>query len=517
MSDEHDSWIHSALGLDLGGALQKVEDAGSAVAGGAAKALEVGNDAGKALMNVESASWDKTKGAYTAVTGAYDSVAPNFTKANKDVGQLVDAGEAAVKKGNDQAVAEYGDVPVVGSLVKASAWLSNTTTEATGGVVKGVGDLAAMGGNAIFHPIDAAASLGEGALGIAEHVPTVPGLNTTVKGIHGLVDLARGKTDGEYGGSLSELGENLLLNTHKDPDDPSKKSNSDVDFFAGIGGGKKAWSEKPAEAATRTITNLVPMFLGDEAAGGKPPPEVPPEFVEPVPDTVRNPQTQRGLGEPQAPDTLRDPQTQRGLGDPQAPDTLRDPQTQRGLGDPPAPDTLRDPQTQRGLGDPPAPDTLRDPQTQRGLGDPEAPDTLRDPQTQRGLGDPGLPEPVPDAPASPSGTPTPVPQGDPIQPLELRPTEFPKGPAFNPTVQPPGIPAPDFAPGEVNPFEDPLNPRIPRPPRLPTPLEDGPPTVRDPAVQPGPDTADTVRNPGVPEPFPEAPSFRPPPEPVPEE
>ena len=66
-----------------------------------------------------------------------------------------------------------------------------------GGVVRGVGDLATMGGSAMLHPIDAAASLGEGALGIAEHVPVRPGFNTTVKGIHGLVDLARGKTDGE--------------------------------------------------------------------------------------------------------------------------------------------------------------------------------------------------------------------------------------------------------------------------------------------------------------------------------
>jgi hypothetical protein len=133
-----------------------------------------------------------------------------------------------------------------------------------------------MAGNAVFHPIDAAGSLGEGALGIAEHVPIVPGLNTAVKGTHGLVDLAEGKQDGKYGGSLTDLGENLLLDTQQDPNNPSKRTNTDVEFLAGLGGGTKVWSEKPMEAATRTLTNLAPMLLGDEAAGANTVPEEPP-------------------------------------------------------------------------------------------------------------------------------------------------------------------------------------------------------------------------------------------------
>jgi hypothetical protein len=87
-------------------------------------------------MSAESAAWDGTKSAYNAVTGAYDWVAPNFTKSNQDLGQLVDAGEAAAKKANDQAAAQYADVPVLGTLVKASASLSNAMTDAVGGVVK---------------------------------------------------------------------------------------------------------------------------------------------------------------------------------------------------------------------------------------------------------------------------------------------------------------------------------------------------------------------------------------------
>jgi uncharacterized protein DUF4157 len=251
---------------------KKAEEAQSAslwdsVKSAGSTALDYGNAAGTAVANAESAAWSGAKSSYSGVTGAYDSVAPNFTQQNKDLGTGVDAAEAWLKKGNDKAAAQADD-SVLGSLTKASAWMNNMSIDAAGGIVKGVGDLTSMAGNAIFHPIDAAGGMLEGALGMAEHVPLIPGLNTTVKGMHGLWDLANGKKDGEYGNSLGELGENLLLGTHKDPDDPAKKSNADVDFLAGIGGGTKAWRDKPAEAATRTVTNLLPMLLGDEAAGG---------------------------------------------------------------------------------------------------------------------------------------------------------------------------------------------------------------------------------------------------------
>jgi hypothetical protein len=266
---------------------------GSAISSAASSVLDTANSVGKTVMNAESAAWDGTKSAYNAVTGAYDAVAPDFNKSNKDLGQLVDAGEALAKKGNDEAAAQLQGVPVLGTLAKAAASVSNVTTDALGGVIKGVGDLTTMAGNAFVHPIDAAGSLAEGALGIAEHVPLVPGLNTTVKGVHGLVDLAEGKKDGEYGSTLSDLGENLLLDTKQDPNDPSKRTNADVDFLAGLGGGTKAWSEKPAEAATRTLTNLAPMLLGDEPGTkpGEPPiPENgPPKVVDPLAKTQVDP------------------------------------------------------------------------------------------------------------------------------------------------------------------------------------------------------------------------------------
>jgi hypothetical protein len=263
MGEEHDSWFKKALGVDVAKTVRKLESAGAAV------------------TKAEGAAWDGTKKAYGAVTGAYDAVTPNFTEANKNLGELVDAGEASAKKGNQLGAAKYQGVPIVGTVLKGAAKVSDMTTEVAGGAVKGVGDIATAGGNAFVHPIDSAKSLGEGALGIAEHVPIAPGLNTTVKGVHGLVDLARGKKDGEYGGSAKDLGKNLLLDTKQDPK-TGKRSNADVDFLAGMGGGTKAWTDKPVEAATRTIVNIAPMLIGDEGpTGTKPLPkgELPPQRV----------------------------------------------------------------------------------------------------------------------------------------------------------------------------------------------------------------------------------------------
>jgi hypothetical protein len=222
MADEHDSWLKNALGVDISKAKKALESAGSAAKGAASKTLDAADSAGKAVLKAESAAWDGTKKAYGAVTDAYDKVAPNFDKSNKSLGEGVDWLEEKAKEGNKKAAEKYAKVPVVGKVLKVSAAVANATVDATGGVVKGVGDLTTMAGNAIVHPIDAAGSMAKGALDIAEHVPMAPGVNTTVKAAHGMVDLARGKKDGEYGGSLKELGENLAMGTHTDPNDPRR-------------------------------------------------------------------------------------------------------------------------------------------------------------------------------------------------------------------------------------------------------------------------------------------------------
>ena len=119
----------------------------------------------------------------------------------------------------------------------------------------------------------------------------------------------------------------------------------------------------------------------------------------------------------------------------------------------------------------------------------------------------------------------------PAKPFPLRPTEFPKGPGFQPTQQPPG-PAPDFLPDQPNPFEDPFNPRVPRAPRLPNfepgfeapeapppdTIPESRPPAFDPEISPSADSvpppnagspnpgispsAESVRAPGVGEPIP---------------
>jgi hypothetical protein len=260
------------------------------------------NDAGKWIGDTQGSVVSGIGGALGTASDAYNSVAPDFKKANADLGSLVDMGEASVAAGNQKLIDQAGDDPILSTLAKGSAWMSNTTTQLTGGVVKGAGDLTSMAGNAIFHPFDAAKDMLGGVWGLGEHLNPIPGMGTAMKGIHGLYDLAAGTEKPKYGSSLSELGTNLL--------DPKKASDDQLDFLAGFGGGTKAWSDKPAEAAARTVTNLIPMLLGAEGALGEGPavarggpPRAPvrggPVVEPPVPGVEPPPSARPGLpGEP---------------------------------------------------------------------------------------------------------------------------------------------------------------------------------------------------------------------------
>jgi hypothetical protein len=75
------------------------------------------------------------------------------------------------------------------------------------------------------------------------------------------------------------------------PNDPEEEEVQRRPTSLPAGGGTQAWSEKPAEAATRTLVNLAPMFVGDEAAGGKKPP---PKGGPAVPEGPNAPRTVAG-------------------------------------------------------------------------------------------------------------------------------------------------------------------------------------------------------------------------------
>lgn len=259
------------------------------LAGAASSVLDMANAAGNAITNAESVAWDGAKSAYKTVTGAYDSIAPDPVGDNRALGKGVDSLEKTLKATNDKAAAEYASVPVLGTLAKGAAAMNNAVTSAAGGVLKGVGDLVSGAENTLVHPIDAALGLGEMALGAAEHAPLLPGVNTATKAVHGVVDIARGKTDGVYGANLRELGDNLLHNTQNDPDHPGEKVNTDVAFVASFGGGMKAWSDNPIDAAARTVTVLGAPALGEELLQSGPVEEPPPPKVA---DSVGDPPSQ---------------------------------------------------------------------------------------------------------------------------------------------------------------------------------------------------------------------------------
>ena len=238
---------------DPAGALASAE---GSVSSAASTALDWGNKAGNAVNSAESTVWGGLSSAWGAASGAYNKVMPDFTKANADLGKLVDMGEGAVHSGTQAMVDATSGIPVLGTLAEGAKFLGDTSADLTGGTLKGAGDLTSAAGNALIHPLDSAAGMAKGALGMAEHgaLAGIPGLGTTLKGLHGSYDILSGNTKGEYGASWSELGNNLIS--------PEAQGKDDLKYWAGIGGGEEVWKAKPAEALSRTLTNLAPMALG---------------------------------------------------------------------------------------------------------------------------------------------------------------------------------------------------------------------------------------------------------------
>src|SRR6516225_6230788 len=161
-------------------------------------------------------------------------------------------------------------IPVLEQLAQASAFVNTTQANITGGVVRGVGDLAGGLANAFFHPIDAAA----GVEGILEHNTTIPFLSSTLKAAHGAYDIATDNKQGEYGTSWGDLASHVL--------DPRKQMEDDTKFDSNLtrgilAPGTKDWGEayeklkeNPADMLARAGTNVLPMVMGlGEASAGE--------------------------------------------------------------------------------------------------------------------------------------------------------------------------------------------------------------------------------------------------------
>jgi hypothetical protein len=260
--------ISGVVGSVQSGVESGIDGAVGGITGAAKSAYGAADSAGKSIANAESGAWDAAKGAWNWVDSKYSAKNSDASKLQQQMNGgvnekgekeegWVDKAENWLKQGNDK-VLKSDDNSVLGSLEKASAWMGNTTVDIMGGVVKGGMDLASMGYNAMAHPIDSAVGMAGGVLSMAEHVPLIPGMNTTVKALHGAYDIATGNEKGQYGKDWGELGSHLF--------DPRVSANDDLNFAAGMGGGVDAWKAKPGEAAARTVTNLLPMLLGGEAA-----------------------------------------------------------------------------------------------------------------------------------------------------------------------------------------------------------------------------------------------------------
>ena len=362
----------------------------------------------------------------------------------------IDSLEKLVADGNQKSADEAKGHWYEG-LVKGSGWLSNKSTEMTGGLLKGVGDIGFGIANGLAHPIDAAA----GIEGILEHNMTVPGLGTTLKAGHALYDLAAkdDPKDRQYGSSVGDIA-NHLFNPMQQVDDDAK---FDTNLATGIIAPDKnkdgttdwsAWKNKPLEAATRAATNIAPVFLGmGEADAAKAADVAQLGDVSEAANASHTP-TLPGIG-PDLP-----PVTERGMPTMPGVQPGRTPTIPGFDPAPPLPDIL--PPTERGL-----------PPTERGI-----------PPTERGI-PPTQPEMI-----SPKATTGEVPARSPISPKAttveapaVKPVEAPSAPvktrnpvqqmdAVDPSKMYPGAPEPPgFRSGPVTPngFPQELPPASPKP------------------------------------------------------
>lgn len=439
-----------------------------------------------------SGAWDTATGAASAVGGvaadaasavgsaasaAYQGYekATDFHQLTNALDTGVDWVEKQAAAGGQKAVEETQDIPILGQLAKASAFIGTEATDLTGGLVKGAGDVVGGLGNAMLHPIDAAA----GMEGILEHNSTIPFMGSTLKAAHGLYDLAA-NGGGQYGSNLGDLANHVFNPLQQMQDD----ANYDSDLARGIlTPGAKTWDESwqrvqanPMDTLGRAAANIAPMVMGAGEAGlgedaGQvtrvPEPRLP--GAEPPP-TLRTPYAPPGVPEP-AP---FNPDITGPTVEPQGPAPARTPgPTGPEPGAPAGPTTYK-PTGSRG-------DWAWDPQQYPGD---------RPPSTPPGFE--GQPRPFP-APRTPSPLfPDQLPDfgvsQEPAPPIIERPV--------NPVLQEPpssALPAPDTIPGGPE-FPQPAGtPVTPQPiPKLPGGPKVGPPIPREepPSVPPG-----TVRQP----------------------
>ena len=210
------------------------------------KAAAAGSGDGTGVLSsvrsLASGAWDATKSAAGTAYGAYqqqtdfkpvasgegskiDWGGSKPISATQALGAGVDWYEKSAEDSSQKMAASAEGIPVLEQLAQASAFVNSTTANVTGGVVRGLGDLAGGVANAMFHPIDAAAGLE----GILEHNSTIPFMGSTLKAAHGAYDIASGNEKGEYGSSWGDLASHIL--------DPRKQQEDDAKFDSNLARG----------------------------------------------------------------------------------------------------------------------------------------------------------------------------------------------------------------------------------------------------------------------------------------
>lgn len=232
----------SSASSGLGGMLSSIGSSVSSAAGGAFDIAKQAVSTDASNVSAASAWWDKTANM--------DDTRKNF----ETMGDALKLGVSSATSWADNAT--RGNA-ALNFAAKEAGGIANTTASMDEGVLKGVGDLSSMAGNLAAHPVDSAIGMGEGIWNGMEHTPLI---GDEFKRLHGYFDIASGNEHGKYGNSLGELEQHLKIGA---------ETNTDVDYWASIGGGRDAWANDPLAAGARTITNFAPMLMGmAEGIGG---------------------------------------------------------------------------------------------------------------------------------------------------------------------------------------------------------------------------------------------------------
>jgi hypothetical protein len=225
----------------------KVSDVGSFI-GDAASSV------GSAVSDAASSAWDFSKDVGSTIYGGMKTAAGGIHSATEWATNGIDWLEDKASSGAHWLADKAEGIPVLEQLASGGAWLVDTSTQLTGGALKGATSLAGGLLSMAADPVDTAVGLER----MAEHV-SIPGVPNPLKALHELYNVAAGDE------SWGELANNTF--------NPVASMEQDASFWKQVGGGlvgqySKDWEKgKYADVLGHAGFDIASLFFGAGEAG----------------------------------------------------------------------------------------------------------------------------------------------------------------------------------------------------------------------------------------------------------